>query len=63
MDDDTLFAYPDFNETFKIHTNVSVFQLGVFIIHKGKPIAFFSRKITDTQEGYIVTEKELPSIV
>ena len=36
---DTLLTYPDFNETFKIHTNASAFQLGVVIIQKGKPIA------------------------
>ena len=28
---DTLSTYPDFNETFKILTNASVFQLGAVI--------------------------------
>ena len=44
---DTLLAYPDFNETFKINTNASVFQLGAVISHKGRPFAFYSRKLTD----------------
>ena len=35
----TLLTYPDFNETFKSHTNASALQLGVVIIQKGKPIA------------------------
>ena len=35
----TSLTYPDFNETFKIHTNARVFQLGVVDIQKGKPIA------------------------
>ena len=28
---DTLLTHPDFNETFKIHTNASAFQLGAVI--------------------------------
>ena len=60
---DTLSTYPGFNKTFKIHTDVSAFQLGVVISQKGKPIAFYSRKITGYQEQYTITEKALISIV
>ena len=42
---DTLLTYPDFNETFEIHTDASAFQLGAVIIHKGKTIAFYSEKL------------------
>ena len=52
---DTLLTYPDFNETFKIHTNASAFQLGVVIRQKGKPIAFYSIKLTGAQQRYTVT--------
>ena len=31
---------PDFNETFKIHTNARNFQLGAVISQKFKPISF-----------------------
>ena len=31
---DNLLNYTDFNETFKIHTDASAFQLGVVISHK-----------------------------
>ena len=47
MADDNLLTFPDFNKTFKIHTNASVFQLGVVISQKGKLITFYSKKITD----------------
>ena len=47
---DNLLTYPDFNETFKIHTNASAFQLRAVIIQKGKLNAFYSRKLTDVQE-------------
>ena len=60
---DTLLAYPDFNETFKINTNASVFQLGAVISHKGRPFAFYSRKLTDVWQRYKVTERELLGIV
>ena len=59
----TLLNYPDFNETFKIHTDDSAFQLGVVISQKVKPIDFYSRKLTDYQKLYTVTERKLISII
>ena len=47
MDCDNLLNYPDFNETFKTHTDASAIQLGAIIIQKDKPIDFYSRKLTD----------------
>ena len=60
---DTLLTYPDFNETFKIHNDASMFQLGKVIRQKVKLISFYSRKITDAPKRYTVTERELLSIV
>ena len=57
-----LLTYPDFNETFMTYTNASAFQLGAVISQKGKTIAFYSIKITDSQQRYTVTERELLSI-
>ena len=59
----TLLTYPGFNETFKTHTDDSAFQLWVVISQKIKPINFYGRKLTDAQQGYKVTERELLSIV
>ena len=50
-----LLTYPDFNETFKIHTDASAFQLGAVVSQKGKPIAFHIRKLNDTQIRHIAT--------
>ena len=47
----TLLTYPDFNETLKINTNASAFQLGAVIIHKVKPIHFYSIKLTNAQRA------------
>ena len=60
---DTLLTYPYFNETFKIYTDSSAFQLGAVIIQKGKPITFYSIKITGSQQRYTVTDRELLSVV
>ena len=59
---DTLLNYPYFNETFKINTYDSAFQLGAVISQKGKPLAFYSRKLTGAQKRYTVTERETISI-
>ena len=59
----TLLKYPDFNQTFQIHTDASALQLGAVVSQKDKPTAFYSRKLTDTQQRYTVTDRELLSIV
>ena len=60
---DTILAYPDFDEPFEIHTDASGYQLGACISQKGRPIAFYSRKLSPTQQRYTTTERELLSIV
>ena len=60
---EVLLAYPDYSLAFDIYTDASSHQLGAVITQRGRPIAFFSRKLTDTQRKYSVTELELLSIV
>ena len=60
---ETLLAYPDFNDTFEIHTDASDRQLGAVISQKGRPIAFYSRKLSGAQTRYTTTERELLAIV
>ena len=63
MAHNNLLTYPDFDGTFKIHTNASKFQLVEVISQKGKPITFYSRKITNSQQRYALMERELLSII
>ena len=58
-----MLAYPDYNEPFEIFMDASTRQLGAVITQKGRPLAFFSRKLNAAQEKYTVTELELLSIV
>ena len=57
-----LSTYPDCNEEFKINTDDRKFQSGAVIIHNGKPIALYIRKLTDSQKRYTVTENDMLSI-
>ena len=50
-----LLTYPDFNNSFRIHTNDSALQLGSVIIHKSTPVALYGRNFIDAQKRYTVT--------
>ena len=60
---EVVLAYPDFTKVFEIYTDASAYQLGAVITQDNRPLAFFSRKLTDTQRKYSVTEIELLAIV
>ncbi len=60
---ETVLAYPDFSKPFEIYTDASSTQLGAVITQDNRPIAFFSRKLSKTQQKYSVTEIELLAIV
>ena len=60
---DVVLAYPDFYKSFEIYTDASTMQLGAVITQDNRPIAFFSRKLSETQTKYSVTKIELLAIV
>jgi hypothetical protein len=56
-------AYQDFSKPFEINRDASSTQLGAVITQDNRPITFFSRKLSETQQKYTVTEIELLAIV
>ncbi len=60
---ETVLAYPDFLKPFEIYRDASSTQLGAVITQDNRPIAFFSRKLSVTQQKYSVTEIECLAIV
>jgi hypothetical protein len=60
---EVVLAYPDITKAFEIYTDASTAQLGVVIAQGNRPIAFFSRKLSETQSKYSVTKIELLDIV
>ena len=60
---DVVLAYPDYSRPFEIYADASKTQLGAVITQNNRPLAFFSRKLSDTQKRYMVTKIELLAIV
>eukprot|EP00804_Cyclotella_cryptica_P009909 CCRYP_014161-RA/>CCRYP_014161-RA protein AED:0.44 eAED:0.76 QI:0/0/0/1/0/0/3/0/203 len=56
---DVTLAYPDYSQGFEIYTDSSKYQLGAVITQNNRPLAFFSRKLSQAQQKYSVTEQEL----
>jgi hypothetical protein len=46
---DVLLCFPDGDKPLNVYTDASDYQLGAVIKQEGKPIAYFSRKLTPPQ--------------
>jgi hypothetical protein len=59
----TLLAYPDFSNDFHIDTDSSDYQLGAVIMQDDRPLAFYSRKLSNAQKRYTTGKQELLSMI
>jgi hypothetical protein len=62
MAQEAMLTYPQFDQPFIVYTDASDKQIGGVITQHDKPLGYFSRKLTDTQRRYPVTEQELLAI-
>jgi hypothetical protein len=60
---DVVLAYQDYSKVFEIFADASSKQLGAVITQDNRPIVFFSRKLSDMQHKYSITEIESLAIV
>ena len=60
---EVLLAHPNFNQPFDIHADASDCQLGSVISQNGRPMAFYSRKLSPAQQSCTVAEKEQLSLL
>ena len=60
---ETLLSYSDWKIQFMVHTDAYGKQLGAIISKNNKPIALFSRILSNPQRNHTTTEKELLAIV
>ncbi len=59
---DVALAYPNYSKEFEIYTDASSKQVSTVITHQNRPIVFFSRKLSESQQKYSVIEIELLAI-
>ena len=58
-----LITYPDYSKPFHIYTDALEYQVRAAIIQEGKPVVYFSQKLSPAQMNYLTTKKELLAIV
>lgn len=55
--EDVMLYCPDFNKDFKIHTICSDYQIGAIISQNGRPVAYWSKNLSDTQKKCPTTDQ------
>lgn len=58
-----ILQYPDFNKDFTLTTDASDKALGAVLTQSGHPIGYASRTLSETEQKYNTTEKELLGII
>jgi len=54
---------PNFDKDFEIHSDASDFAIGGVIVQDGKPVAFESKKLSETERRWPTHEKEMWAVI
>jgi hypothetical protein len=54
---------PNFHKDFEIHSDVSNFAIGRVLMQEGRPMAFKSKKLSETERRWPTHEKEMWAII
>jgi hypothetical protein len=54
---------PDFDKEFEIHSNASDFAIGGVLMQEGRPVAFESKKLSETEQRWPTHEKEMWAVI
>jgi hypothetical protein len=54
---------PDFDKDFEIHSDASDFAIGDVIVQDGRPVAFESKKLNETERKWLTHEKEMCAVI
>jgi hypothetical protein len=58
-----LLQLPDFGKTFELECDASGIEIGGVLLQEGKPIAYFSKKLSGPSLNYSTYDKELYALV
>ena len=62
LDSGTL-IFPDFEKTFEVTTDASLFGIGAVLCQDGVPVSYYSKRLSETQQRWSTTDRELYAIV
>jgi hypothetical protein len=54
---------PDFDKDFEIHSNAFDFAIRRVIVQEGRPVAFESKKLNETEQRWPTPEKEMWAVI
>lgn len=58
-----LFALPNFTITFEIEFDASGISIGVVLMQEGRPLTYFSEKLSGTALNYLTYDKEMYTLI